>query len=189
MSKRGVTCQSLADALGCDKARLTNWRTRAMPTLETAQRLSEALVWPSLLELVRDALTGSCALCGGTFVAESGRGERRFCSDRCSFAFTNRKRRGCTLQGVSEVIARHRLTEYQQAIEAMCRGCEPEGLCRDSGCSLRAVSPLRLAGGERQELPVVTFGQRVPRSRLTDEQVRTRRDYHREWMRAKRAVA
>jgi len=31
------------------------------------------------------------------------------------------------------------------AVEAFCNGCEPEGMCRDAGCPLRAVSPLPLS--------------------------------------------
>lgn len=36
------------------------------------------------------------------------------------------------------------LATHRQAVEAMCRGCEPEGRCRDAGCALRPVSPLPL---------------------------------------------
>lgn len=34
------------------------------------------------------------------------------------------------------------LDEHMTAVEAMCRGCEPEGLCRAADCALRTVSPL-----------------------------------------------
>lgn len=42
--------------------------------------------------------------------------------------------------------AQRRLDGYAEAIDAMCRGCEPEGLCRTAECPLRAFSPLPLAG-------------------------------------------
>ena len=34
------------------------------------------------------------------------------------------------------------LDPRQAAIDAMCRGCELEGECRDTVCALRAFSPL-----------------------------------------------
>lgn len=37
------------------------------------------------------------------------------------------------------------LAGVQAAVDAMCAGCEPLGLCRDTACALRAVSPLPLA--------------------------------------------
>lgn len=36
----------------------------------------------------------------------------------------------------------NRLNVHMAAVEAFCHGCEPEGLCRDNECPLRAVSPL-----------------------------------------------
>lgn len=37
-----------------------------------------------------------------------------------------------------------RLSTVQAAVDAMCRSCEPEGICRDVACALRPVSPLPL---------------------------------------------
>lgn len=39
-----------------------------------------------------------------------------------------------------------RIDGLQGSIDEMCRGCEPEGLCRTPECSLRAFSPLPLEG-------------------------------------------
>lgn len=36
------------------------------------------------------------------------------------------------------------LASHQASVEAMCRGCEPEGRCRTAECALRPVSPLPL---------------------------------------------
>lgn len=38
-----------------------------------------------------------------------------------------------------------RLGVIQMAVDAMCAGCEPLGVCRDGDCALRPVSPLPLA--------------------------------------------
>jgi len=40
--------------------------------------------------------------------------------------------------------AAQRLAVVQAAVDAMCRSCEPEGLCRTTECALRSVSPLPL---------------------------------------------
>lgn len=37
---------------------------------------------------------------------------------------------------------------YQEATDAMCRSCEPEGLCRTAECPLRTVSPLPLVAND-----------------------------------------
>lgn len=50
-----------------------------------------------------------------------------------------------------------RADELAEAIEAMCRDCEPEGSCRAPACPLRAHSPLPLAVHEAGE--VRTLGQ------------------------------
>lgn len=41
---------------------------------------------------------------------------------------------------------RRRIDGLQGSIDEMCRGCEPEGLCRTPECALRAFSPLPLEG-------------------------------------------
>lgn len=46
-----------------------------------------------------------------------------------------------------------RLDAYAESIDAMCRGCEPEGLCRTPECPLRAFSPLPLRGTYTEERP------------------------------------
>jgi DNA-binding XRE family transcriptional regulator len=48
------------------------------------------------------------------------------------------------------LVARRRLPQFQAAIEAMCRGCEPDGYCRLESCPLRVVSPLPLAIGFKE---------------------------------------
>jgi len=49
--------------------------------------------------------------------------------------------------------AQRRIDGYAEAIDTMCRTCEPEGLCRDDGCPLRAFSPLPLAGSYTENRP------------------------------------
>lgn len=42
-----------------------------------------------------------------------------------------------------------RTATIQAAVDAMCAGCEPSGVCRTSACALRPVSPLPLALSDR----------------------------------------
>lgn len=44
-----------------------------------------------------------------------------------------------------------RVDAYAEAVDAMCRSCEPEGLCQQPECPLRAFSPLPLAGTYTEE--------------------------------------
>lgn len=46
-----------------------------------------------------------------------------------------------------------RLDAHAESIDAMCRGCEPEGLCRTPECPLRPFSPLPLRGTYAEERP------------------------------------
>lgn len=46
-----------------------------------------------------------------------------------------------------------RIDGQAEAIDAMCRSCEPEGLCREEECPLRAFSPLPLAGSYTEHRP------------------------------------
>lgn len=55
-----------------------------LPRLETALRISEALAWPKLAEIVREGRTATCARprCGQRFLNEGGM-PKRFCSEDC----------------------------------------------------------------------------------------------------------
>jgi len=54
------------------------------------------------------------------------------------------------------------LEDHRQAVEAMCRGCEPEGRCRDAECALRPVSPLPLIRqAEKADVGTVTPAEGV----------------------------
>jgi transcriptional regulator with XRE-family HTH domain len=66
-----------------------------LPTLATAARLAEALGDEQLLEIVRAARHGRCALCGRSFINEGG-GPKRYCSSRCREMADARRRYGST---------------------------------------------------------------------------------------------
>jgi hypothetical protein len=136
------------------------WLTgAALPRLDTALRLAEALVWPALAEIAREARTSACERpgCGKVFFTEGGR-TRKYCSPRCRqivheyYAGRHRDRKltvtaqeGDLRAIFQEVKAGlEELDEHRSAVAAMCGSCEPEGYCRTPDCALRLVSPLPL---------------------------------------------
>lgn len=143
MAARGVGKNSLARQLGLGNSIIWNWAAgNNLPRLETALRLSEALAEPRLAAIVREARTIACETCGTAVVNEGG-SPIRFCSESCKVV-RNAMRSG-TPTRERAVVAERRLRLHQASVAEFCRGCQPEGLCRDAECALRPVSPLRLA--------------------------------------------
>lgn len=134
---------------------------RSLPRLDRALRLSEALDWPRLAEIVRTARTGTCERpgCGRTFISESGK-TRKYCSARCrqlvhdyDLRFTHATRKKISSDDLEhralafiaeDNVMRDELQEHRLAIASMCDACEPEGYCRTPDCPLRTISPLPL---------------------------------------------
>lgn len=187
MKARGVSVKRLQEAIGGGTSSVAIWKLGDnLPRTDTARRVAEALDWPKLVEIVREARSGSCGRCGRTFVNEGG-ALKLYCSSDCrDIAATLRSRpttgalydtvkaelervHGTTLpvsrRTLSRAVERYRLSEskrqvrsrgvesrlavVQSAVDAMCRDCEPLGVCREAACPLRAVSPLPLALDDR----------------------------------------
>lgn len=133
---------------------------RALPRLDRAIRLADALDWPKLAELCRRARTGHCQRenCGREFVTEAGKC-RMYCSPACyklvheygvGYAHAERKKVGGAQAQLLKEAAEGRASleerdALRRAVGAMCADCEPEGYCRTAACPLRSVSPLPLA--------------------------------------------
>lgn len=148
MAARGMTQTGLGKRTGYGASNLHRVLTAGrLPAPEVVERLAEALDWPSLVERAIAARTGRCALCGATFVRAAVGRATRYCGAGCRRAAQARQsrdwRRTRTLTETR--LTRQRLDQHQLAVLAFCRGCEPEGQCRDARCSLRPVSPLPLA--------------------------------------------
>lgn len=132
--QRGWTRARLAEQLGVTATMVGYWRAgRYLPQVGMAQLLSEVMGDPRLLTLVQAARTGRCP-CGSTFDREQSR--RQYCPIGCQ--------RRAHLKGGAKA-----LDPRQEAIDAMCRGCEPEGICRDDSCALRPYSPLLFSAFRR----------------------------------------
>lgn len=163
---RGVPLKELWRATGIGRTAIDNYRTgSSLPRTEAAAALAAVLEWPTLLAIVESARTHPCRRCGRPFRNEGGnQGAKRYCSIACrevaqsERAATRRNRQGGqTGDGRRQYqalailrsgirIAEERATDLQDAIEAMCRDCEPLGACRTPSCPLRAFSPLPAAG-------------------------------------------
>lgn len=150
LKARGVGKKGLARQLGTSGGLIWQWCAgNNLPRLESALRLAEALGEPRLADIVREARTQRCETCGTDIINEGGT-PVRFCSDSCRVV-RNTMRSGTPSRERAVVAERH-LSLHRDSVAAYCRGCEPEGLCRDAGCALRPVSPLRLA---KREAPTV----------------------------------
>jgi hypothetical protein len=152
MKARGIGAPSLSKQTGCVTSAIACWRGgENLPRLETAVRLSEALSWPPLADIVRDSRAGACQHCGRGFLNQGG-APKRYCSSECrDIAATIRDGKGVPARAA---VAERRLARHVGAVAAFCAGCEPAGLCRDSACALRPVSPLPLSKGGDDAMPV-----------------------------------
>lgn len=159
---RGIPLKELERATGVGHTSLDNYRRGlSLPKLEVARSLATALDAPALARMIVAARTFDCARagCGRTFRNDTG-APRRYCSDSCRHIAENvrlaaRRARshGQTGDGRAKeaqvrrlragmAIADERGRLLEDAIAAMCAGCEPEGVCRDTACPLRPFSPL-----------------------------------------------
>lgn len=153
MKKAKVGQKRLGDVVGVAPSAIANYRCGAnLPRLETAQRLASSLHAPVLVEIVMEGRQGQCETCRKTFINQGG-GPKRFCSQECRDVKA-RLREGQGTRGRA-IVAERRLRDHMAAVEAMCRKCEPEGLCRDMECPLRSVSILPLAN-RADDAPIAT---------------------------------
>lgn len=139
LNERDMTIAELASKTGLQDDGIGKIvRGLRLPMLTTVQLMAEALEWPKLLVIAEEQRRRKCLVCGKQFVSRAKYPERtRFCGSRCQTTFFQRERRGR-----QHDIAAARLRSVQQAVADFCRSCEPDGLCRDSVCPLRNVSPL-----------------------------------------------
>lgn len=159
---RNIPRNELWRVTGIGRTALDNYRTgSSLPRTEAASALAAVLEWPRLLEIVAAARTRLCQRCSRPFRNEGGNmGAKRYCGAACretaaaeKTASRRNRQAGQTddnrrrYQAVARLrsgirIAEGRAAELADAIEAMCRDCEPQGVCRTVDCPLRAFSPL-----------------------------------------------
>lgn len=138
VERNDTSFSAVAAALGVSKQNVREFATGTrLPRLETAAKIADALHEPAILAAVRDARTRACRNCRADMLVNTT--SRYFCGEECRILYrakTNKPldRRSLTVIGSS-------LDVHRGAVEAFCRSCEPDGVCRDAGCELRPVSP------------------------------------------------
>lgn len=203
---RGVPLNELERAAGVGHSSLDNYRRGLLlPKLEKAVALAEALDWPKLRTMVERFRTATCARagCGRRFRNEGG-GPKRYCSSMCqriaeSLRIASRRaRQAGQAEAAGRSAGKRRADQRRQllsavriaderaevqglAIDAMCRGCEPEGACRTPDCPLRPFSPLPLA--QRDATVARTVREIRSRSWTPERRERFRESLTRRWAR------
>lgn len=148
MRQRRIGRRTLCPAVGVGHSALGMHRAgRILPRHEVAVAYAEALDWPRLASLSREARQRECVVCARPFIDDSGSWNRLYCSPSCQNVM-QKKRVGRPTR-VAAAGAERRVRMLQTAVDAMCRACEPEGMCRTPECALRGVSPLPLADREQ----------------------------------------
>jgi transcriptional regulator with XRE-family HTH domain len=161
---RDIPLKELAKAVGIGHTAIWYYtRGGILPKTPTALAMAAVLDWPKLGAIVLAARTFACGRpgCPRTYVHEGG-GPRRYCTPSCQQQNQAEKQASRRLRQAGQTdTGRHHRTAVQQlraaariaderaqlaetAIDAMCKSCEPEGLCRDAECPLRALSPFPL---------------------------------------------
>jgi hypothetical protein len=144
LAARGQTQRGFARDHDMGRSRLSNWVAgSSVPSVETAERIADVLMWPKLAELARAAYRLRCGGCGREFTVCTN-GPARYCSEACRRYHT--KLAGAS-RDLSRAVLERRAAMYAAAVAAMCAACEPSGLCRTTDCPLQVagVSPLALA--------------------------------------------
>lgn len=147
MTAKGLTQTALARAVGYGATNLHKALAgERIPAPDVVAALAEVLERPGLVGLAVAAMTGRCALCEAPFVRHHRKPNTRYCGRLCQRAAAARQQRDWhRSKTLTETrMVRQRLDQHQLAVLAFCRDCEPDGVCRDAGCRLRSVSPLRL---------------------------------------------
>ncbi|MGV0985015.1 MAG: helix-turn-helix domain-containing protein [Limnohabitans sp.] len=164
---RNVSWRELERQTGLGRSSLSNYRHGALlPKTEAAYALATVLGWPKLRDLIDAARQYRCQnpLCGRMYRNDTG-APNRYCSRTCRDAVASAKAaksRANTAGNLERMglpgrrtrseadrdrraavrLTREEIRLYAACVEAFCRACEPEGMCRDAECDLRPVSPL-----------------------------------------------
>lgn len=137
LTSSGMSQSELARQIGTTQAAVYNWVAgRHLPMVETTARMADVLGDPHLLKLLISLRTMACEVCKRPLVRGS-KSARIFCGPDCS---------RLAEKGIKRTPFRDP-EGRQSAIEAMCRSCEPDGVCRQAKCPLRRYSPLPFVHG------------------------------------------
>lgn len=142
MDRRAVTRGDLTRSTGACSTLVKKWMDgTSYPDHGTVVALADLLDWPSLVARSVEDRTGTCEACDAPTFVTRGSVRARFCSMRCRRRASDRRANARTADQERKILRRS-LAEHREAVAAMCKACEPEGLCRNRVCELRPVSIL-----------------------------------------------
>lgn len=149
----GRTAAEVARRLGCSQTALSRWRSGAgVPALATADRLADLLEAPAVRMAAARHWRRRCSWCRAQYTTNPRTASSsRYCRRTCRAMASRHRGRQQVRQANGKALA-----AALRAVAAMCRACEPQGVCRDSGCPLRPVSPLPYLGGSPSRPPVTS---------------------------------
>jgi transcriptional regulator with XRE-family HTH domain len=133
LRKHGYTQTTFAAQLGVSVTMVGYWcQGRYIPSLPRADQIAVLLDDDLIRTMVQELSIGRCAICPQTFTKTATR--RLYCS------------KGCERDHRKGVVGEPKPDPRQWVIDQFCRGCEPEGFCRDNDCALRPFSPFVYIG-------------------------------------------
>jgi len=149
--RSGYSRAEVAKKAGVSLPTLLSWMYGArFPMLDNATQLASVLDEPGLVNLVRVHRTRPCLNCGAPVVKDKPKSNgSRYCSALCLKVHNktwkgNEDKKAARFEHLASEL-KVVVNAHRTAITSFCRGCEPEGLCRNAKCPLRPVSPLPLA--------------------------------------------
>ena len=164
MEYQNLTVVGFAEALGTRKGSVVQWRNGyRLPNWKYLGGIADLLDAPILVEIANDYRGGVCSECSKRFLVNGHANYKRqkFCSNGCRSAYHQRLSRQRLTESKADRITTAKLRqkaaeEYrdraraerdavQSAVDAFCRSCEWDGVCKMADCQLRPFSPLPLA--------------------------------------------
>lgn len=147
MRERGMNDADVSRVSGVSHTTIATWRKGyKLANLHQGLDVATALNDDGLERLLWQLRTRACLSCGTPFVAIRSPDARYCARSNCRAVKRQEARNARHMAERREVqrAATQSLRLIQKAVDAFCRGCEPEGVCRDAECALRGFSPLRL---------------------------------------------
>jgi len=138
----------IAEEIGVSAGTMWSLSTgRSTPSPTLVAKLADVLSWPRLVVLSEEIRGKECATCGQPFIDPTAELRGLYCSKKCRGTGDSRNKR----ESISEraAITKRQLARHRDAIGRFCRSCSPGGVCPDSKCELRVVSPLPLPRGQQ----------------------------------------
>jgi transcriptional regulator with XRE-family HTH domain len=138
MAAKSLTVLGLSRLTGIHDTTLSQYRTgKRIPDVARADALAELLDTPELRRAAMTMYRKRCVRCRKRFFVDPRNiNHRIYCGPSCRTMGQRERARPKARQK-----QQRRIGVLEKAVAAHCRWCQPDGICRDSECALRSVSP------------------------------------------------